>query len=168
VKDFSRVCWEINLETQSRHFQNRWLGPNMSCHPLKKLGPSALNRKDARFVRSKSVNLLGRCQFYESHSSRREFGTWSLFRIGSGISGFCIFRLPVSFASLPLAKKRLSSAHGQDTDNCTRMGQPLLSVISATSLFCRRRMVRPGGFELPTFWFVARRSIQLSYGRNVI
>jgi hypothetical protein len=29
------------------------------------------------------------------------------------------------------------------------------------------RMVRPGGFELPTFWFVARRSIQLSYGRTV-
>ena len=28
-----------------------------------------------------------------------------------------------------------------------------------------RKMARPGGLELPTFWFVARRSIQLSYGR---
>jgi hypothetical protein len=29
-------------------------------------------------------------------------------------------------------------------------------------------MVRPGGLELPTFWFVARRSIQLSYGRTAM
>ena len=28
-------------------------------------------------------------------------------------------------------------------------------------------MVRPERFELPAFWFVARRSIQLSYGRLV-
>ena len=30
------------------------------------------------------------------------------------------------------------------------------------------RIVRPGGFEPPTFWSVARHSIQLSYGRIVI
>ena len=29
-------------------------------------------------------------------------------------------------------------------------------------------MVRPERFELPAFWFVARRSIQLSYGRTVL
>jgi hypothetical protein len=29
-------------------------------------------------------------------------------------------------------------------------------------------MVRPERFELPAFWFVARRSIQLSYGRILV
>jgi hypothetical protein len=29
-------------------------------------------------------------------------------------------------------------------------------------------VVRPERFELPAFWFVARRSIQLSYGRTVV
>ncbi len=34
------------------------------------------------------------------------------------------------------------------------------------SLTCVERVARPERFELPTAWFVARYSIQLSYGRK--
>ncbi len=49
------------------------------------------------------------------------------------------------------------------------------AIVLCNGLVCRckldrldmiiRKMVRPERVELPTFWFVARRSIQLSYGR---
>ena len=32
----------------------------------------------------------------------------------------------------------------------------------------REKMVRPERFELPTLWFVAKCSIQLSYGRDTL
>ena len=36
----------------------------------------------------------------------------------------------------------------------------------AKDLMHKERLVRPERFELPTSWFVAMRSIQLSYGRS--
>ena len=36
------------------------------------------------------------------------------------------------------------------------------------TLFLGWLEVRPGGFEPPTFWSVARHSIQLSYGRIIL
>ncbi len=39
--------------------------------------------------------------------------------------------------------------------------------VARTGFSDQKLLVRPERFELPTSWFVARRSIQLSYGRNV-
>ena len=44
-----------------------------------------------------------------------------------------------------------------------RMG---LKIKRATSKWLSFYLARPERFELPTFWFVARHSIQLSYGRS--
>ena len=64
----------------------------------------------------------------------------------------------------------------------------MVSLLRSAALLCRRadsdaepppshcgpggddthvKMVRPERFELPTTWFVARYSIQLSYGRKI-
>src|SRR5579872_4579638 len=58
----------------------------------------------------------------------------------------------------------------QIRQNMARAGKPRPTTVSTTALFERKatelqvieEMVRPERFELPTFWFVARRSIQLS------
>jgi hypothetical protein len=44
------------------------------------------------------------------------------------------------------------------------VGEALRSGTDAGKVF--DKLVRPERFELPASWFVARRSIQLSYGRN--
>ena len=43
-------------------------------------------------------------------------------------------------------------------------GIPVILGFQLYQKICRI-MVRPEGFEPPTFWFVAKHSIQLSYGR---
>jgi hypothetical protein len=44
---------------------------------------------------------------------------------------------------------------------------PGASGLMTTTRDSLKRVVRPERFELPTLWFEARCSIQLSYGRNV-
>jgi single-strand DNA-binding protein len=69
---------------------------------------------------------------------------------GSG-QAVCNFSMAMD-ESFPYAQQR---EHGQFTDNFENRQ-------FGRNCKLLKRVVRPGGFELPTFWFVARRSIQLS------
>jgi hypothetical protein len=55
--------------------------------------------------------------------------------------------------------------HGHYTDTLHQNAAVTLSCNPASALFSKRRMARPERLELPTLWFEARCSIQLSYGR---
>src|SRR5207245_5286525 len=56
-------------------------------------------------------------------------------------------------ARQPFWPKRVTYVAGTFCNPCVRAGH-------------KRKMARPEGFEPPTLWFEARRSIQLSYGRS--
>ena len=51
--------------------------------------------------------------------------------------------------------------------NCDKFATPTF-LTSRKTAFSLDNMVRPEGFEPPTLWFVAKYSIQLSYGRIVL
>ena len=89
--------------------------------------------------------------------------------------------IPISNTEVELAQRRIDEAgrlqrrHPGGRRRCNhpvpaidrfpRPGSPLMA--AAVSLVAHfeingRNMARPERFELPTFWFVARRSIQLS------
>src|SRR6266852_2557423 len=68
----------------------------------------------------------------------------------------CGFRYPVVMLTQAVAEVR-SMAHVQ----------PIRGPAPQNIDVKHNKVARPERFELPTFWFVARRSIQLSYGRAV-
>jgi hypothetical protein len=51
------------------------------------------------------------------------------------------------------------------SQGCIQHNGPRWSHFAECRRETKQKVVRPERFELPTFWFVARRSIQLSYGR---
>ena len=72
---------------------------------------------------------------------------------------------PVRPPPLPGTPKEHFSVVGQNGGTQRKRGLAAPSSFAPKSLFC---LARPERFELPTTWFVARYSIQLSYGRLVV
>src|SRR5450755_1899250 len=69
------------------------------------------------------------------------------------------------FNSRSLAKYRVAGGSAQATEPVRDVRAAVLRA-GRTSAQFHSGLVRPERFELPASWFVARRSIQLSYGRK--
>ena len=72
--------------------------------------------------------------------------------------------LRVSAAPIPAPQDQLIHLELCVVEGLFRMGD-LAQPNRGSNHLKQEQLVRPERFELPTFWFVARRSIQLSYGR---
>src|ERR1700722_3600984 len=73
--------------------------------------------------------------------------------------------LSVTFSVTALRPSKQNVAQGSAQKACFALA--LVYRDDRWVFSCRTRMVRPEGFEPPTLWFVAKCSIQLSYGRTL-
>ena len=71
------------------------------------------------------------------------------------------------FARIRRAKE-LSVISTHDISRAAKENHATVTRRKSVRLLTKGRMARPERFELPTSWFVAMRSIQLSYGRTLI
>jgi hypothetical protein len=89
-------------------------------------------------------------------------------RCALGLRSPCLARGPAPQVSAPLC--RSTRLRSKRADLCARGQMRFQRIITLRccnqkSGFFAGKVARPERVELPTFWFVAKRSIQLSYGR---